>query len=413
MTTRLHLPGLNRQVILYLLHSGLFYVGLFGITDVVLNFYFVSLGHEPDVIGVLQGLPRLGGLLTGIPAGLLANRIGARRLTLYATLAAAVTYPMLVVMPSLSMLGLSRFLLGLLFGATQVASAPLMMTLTANEHQTHQFSYHSVVSMLATAGGSFAAGYLPLLAAGLLDVGAQSTPAYGTALIITGVLIAISALPLAYLQGETAIIRRSGLARRLFERVPDHAVPWRLLARLSLPFMFFGFSGGLTFPFYNLLFRNVYNVPDATVGTILSLGWLGMGLVTVSNPWWDRRFGRARGLGITMSIAAVAFLALSIAPVLGLAVIAYVIATSVRNTMSPLFQPLLMDSLPPGLHNLASSVGFVLWNIGYFIASILGGMWQTQRGFGFLMQVVAVAVFITGMTVVWTFRNRQPYQVHD
>lgn len=407
ITTRLKLPGLNREVTLYLLYSGIFYIGLFGITDVILNFYFVSLGHEPDVIGVLQSLPRLGGFLTGIPAGLLANRIGARRLTLIATLLAAPTYPLLVLFPSLYMLGISRFLLGLFFGATQVASAPLMMTLTANEHQTHQFSYHSVVSMVGTAFGSLIAGYLPLAGAGLLDVDKQSSEAYGVALIVAGGLITLSVIPLIYLKGETVITRQTdeGTAKSSSPK----QVPWGLLVRLSFPFMFFGFSGGLTFPFYNLLFRETYNVPDATVGTILSIGWIGMGIVTLSNPWWEKNFGRARGLGLTMSVATVAFLALSVAPVLWLGIITYVIATSMRNTMSPLFQPLLMDSLPPALHNLASSVGFVLWNIGYFTASILGGIWQEDYGFDFIMQVVALTVFITGISVVLNYRNRQPY----
>jgi len=409
MTTRLKFPGLNREVTLYLIYSGLFYIGLFGITDVILNFYFVSLGHEPDVIGVLQSLPRLGGFLTGIPAGLLANRIGARRLTLIATLLAAPTYPLMVIFPSLYVLGMSRFLLGLFFGATQVASAPLMMRLTANEHQTHQFSYHSVVSMIATAFGSFIAGYLPLLIAGVFAVGEQSSTAYGAALVIAGVLIAVSVLPLFYLKGETVIMRQN-MREEEDDNTPEK-VPWGILIRLSFPFLFFGFSGGLTFPFYNLLFRTTYDVSDATVGTILSIGWVGMGLITLSNPWWDKRFGRARGLGITMSLATIAFLALSVAPVLWFGILTYVIATSMRNTMSPLFQPLLMDSLPSALHNLASSVGFVLWNIGYFTASILGGIWQTEYGFGFIMLVVALTVFMTGVSVVLNYRNRQPYVI--
>lgn len=386
-------------------------MGLFGITDVVLNFYFVSLGHDPDVIGVLQALPRLGGLLTGIPAGLIANRIGARRVTIYGTILAALTYPLMLLFPTLFMLGASRFLLGLAYGATQIASAPLMMTLTANKHQTYQFSYHSVVTMITTAGGSFAAGFLPLLVARVANVDAQSSTAYAFTLLTVALITLISAYPLWILQGETALIRRK--ISTDVQRNPDDDVPWLRLIWLSSPFLFFGFSGGLTFPFYNLLFRNVYDVPDATVGTILSLGWLGMGLVTLSNPWWDKRFGRARGLGITMTIAAIAFLTLSVAPVLWMGVIAYIVATSVRNTMSPLFQPLLLDSLPPIFHNLASSVGFVLWNIGYFCASILGGQWQTTHGFDFIMQVVALAVFVTGMSVVWVFRKRQPHPVSE
>ena len=240
--THWQLPGMNRRVFLYLLHSGLLSMGLFGITDVVLNFYFVSLGHEPDVIGVLQALPRLGGLLTGIPAGLIANRIGARRVTIYGTILAALTYPLMLLFPTLFMLGASRFLLGLAYGATQIASAPLMMTLTANKHQTHQFSYHSVVTMITTAGGSFAAGFLPLLVARVPNVDAKSSPAYAFTLLTVALITLISAYPLWILQGETALIRRK--ISTDVQRNPDDDVPWLKLIWLSLPFLFFGFSGG-------------------------------------------------------------------------------------------------------------------------------------------------------------------------
>jgi len=324
---RVNLPGLNKQVILYLLYSGLFYIGLIGITDVSLNFYFVSLGHNLETIGILQGLPRLGGLLTGIPVGILANRIGARRVTIYATLCAAATYPMLVIWPSLYMLAFSRFMLGLFFGATQITSAPIMMTLTESRYQTHQFSYHSLITMSATALGSLIAGFMPIL---IVNVGipawailegipdAQTPFTYGSVLVLGGAIIAASSIPLLWLLDAAKQNDHVSLAKA------KNDIPWAHLVFISVPFLFFGFTGGLTFPFYNLFFRVSFGVADDTVGIILSLGWLGMGIVTLANPWWDKHFGRARALGMTMTIAAMAFLALSVAPTLGLSIIAFV-----------------------------------------------------------------------------------------
>ena len=166
----------------------------------------------------------------------------------------------------------------------------------------------------------------------------------------------------------------------------------------------------MTFPFYNLFFRTTFGIQDKTVGTILSIGWVGMAVVPLANPWWDRRFGRACALGITMSIAAVAFFGLSLAPTLVASVFCYVTAISFRNVMQPLFQPLIMDRLPANLHNIASSVGMVLWNIGWFTATAISGVWQSAHGFDFIMRVVAIGVFLNGASIVLIFRRGRGFR---
>ena len=99
--------GLNRPIVLFLLHTAIAQIGLYGITDVILNFYFVSLGYQSETIGILQGLGRLGGTITGIPLGLLADRIGARKVIIICMVGVAVSYVPLVFVPTLPMLILS------------------------------------------------------------------------------------------------------------------------------------------------------------------------------------------------------------------------------------------------------------------------------------------------------------------
>ena len=405
------MPGINRQVTLYLAYSALLYIGLIGISDALLNFYFVSLGYGPETIGALQSLPRVGGFLTSVPVGLLANRIGTRRVTILSTGGIVVTYLLVVLYPNLWVLGLSRFLLGLFYGAGQIAAAPLLISLSARAYETHVFAYLNVVSMGATSIGSIIGGYLPLLAVGLFPAAieadsrlAEQTPfAYQFALIVACVMMAVSILPLLKLVDQDTGYNRH-------KQIQLWGVPWRSLTWLSLPLLLFGFTGGLTFPFYNLFFRMTFGVPDRTVGTILSLGWLGMALVPLVNPWWDRRFGRARALMITMSIAAGAFFGLSIAPTLAISVAFYVAAISFRNVMQPLYQPLIMDTLSPELRNIASSIGMVLWNIGWFSATAMSGVWQAAYGFGVIMRLVAAGVFLTGVSVVLIFRRTSAHQ---
>lgn len=402
-------PVSNRQVTLFMLYSSVFHIGLFGITDVLLNFYFTSLGHSSETIGMLQSLPRIGGLLVSIPAGILASRAGAYRVIVYATVGIGAALLLPLVWPALPVLGLSRFLLGAFYGAQQVAINPFIGGLVQRDEQPFVFSYHNIVTMLATAVGSFVGGFLPGLLIRLspqpitdFHKAAQSPVAYGAALAV-GLLVTLACLlPLMLVEERQAVV--SALHEK---RIELRDMPWRLLLIFAFPMFFFGFTGGLTFPFYNLFFRNTFGTSDEVVGTILGLGWIGMGIVPLVNPLLDRRYGRAQALFITLSVAAVAFFGLSIAPTLGLSIVAYVIATSARNTMQPLFQPLVMSTLPAYAHNMASGIGLVVWNVGWFSATTISGFLQAVHGFTLIMQVVAVGVMITAVSIVVIFRNRR------
>jgi MFS family permease len=393
-----------------MLHSGIYHFGLMGIPDVLLNFYFVSLGYSPEVIGLLQSLPRIGGLLTGLPIGLYANRIGARRIIALSTVGVAASLLVLALFPSLLMLGISRFWLGAFYGAGQIANAPFMTTLASEGQQTRLYAWHNIISLSMAALGAFVGGYLPGVIVALFptavagaDFPAQTPFAYGAGLVLAALITFASLLPLLPIRDHDLPIpptpRRTPIAMR--------ALPWARMVWLGVPLLLFGFSGGLTFPFYNLFFRESFALDDAAVGAILGIGWMGMGLLPMLNPFWERHFGRVRALGITLTIAAVAFFVLSIAPSLALAVVAYAVAISTRNTMQPLFQPHLMEILPEHERAVTNSVGFVQWNIGWFLATSMSGFWQTQYGFDFIMQLVAVSVFITALTILYIFRRKQ------
>lgn len=404
-------PVANRQVTLFMLYSSILQIGLFGLTDVILNFYFTSLGHSPETIGVLQSFPRIGGLLISIPAGLIASRIGAYKVILYGTVGIGAAMLMPLLWPTLPILGLSRFMLGVFYGAQQVAINPFIGGLVKPREQPFLFSYHNIITMFATAVGSFVGGFLPMLMISLssepiadIHAAAQSSLAYSGALVVGLVVTLTCLLPLMLMKEN-----RHTPASVNMGSVDLRKMPWRTLLIFAIPMLFFGFTGGLTFPFYNLFFRNTFLISDEVVGTILGIGWIGMGIVPLVNPVLDKRFGRAEALFITLTVAAVAFFGLSIAPTLGLSIVAYVIATSARNTMQPLFQPLVMATLPPHTHNMASGIGLVVWNVGWFTATTISGFLQADHGFRLIMQVVAAGVMITAVCVVLIFRNRPNY----
>ncbi|MCY3799879.1 MAG: MFS transporter [Chloroflexi bacterium] len=401
-------PGLNGRVLLFLCHSLLFHIALLGIADILLNFYLVSIGYDTATISLLQSLPRLSGFLIGLPIGLIANRVGNRRLILLSTAGLALAVAATALTQSLPIIAASRFLWGACFGANQVVKPPFMVTLTDRSEHTAQFSYHNLVAMLAVALGSALGGLLPLLAsetlgiAGAFDMEPEEMPlAYRASILCAALLLLLSNLPILALRSMSAKEKNAEAAGyRMWRKAP-----WRRLLRLTFPLFVFGISGGLTFPFFNLIFRELFGIADSAVGSVIGLGWLVMGLMPLFNPAWEARLGRAGALTALMLVSAVAFVGLSQSQGLTIAVVFYVLAIGLRNTMQPLFQPLLMDSLDAAVHNIASSVGLVMWNIGWFISTFSFGALQLAIGSRNIMLVVAFFVVLNGISIRFTAKR--------
>jgi MFS family permease len=391
-------------MLIFFLHSATLHIGLIGIADVLLNFYYVSLGYDASVIGMLQALPRLSGFLTGLPVGLVANHIGRRRILILSNFGLVASLLLLVCFPVLWMLALCRFMLGFFYGSNQIVTSPYLVTLTPKAEHTHQFAYHNLVSMLATAVGSVLGGYLPLwfsqwlgLAGTAFAPPEQSLTAYTLSLMLSAAIMLLSTLPLFYLPiAKHTFPVSDGEQVRL-------TIPWGRLLLYGIPLFFFGVTGGMTFPFYNLFFRERFLLPDAGVGNILALGWLGMALVPLINPFLERRLGRVWGLATMMGIAGLGFWGLGSIEWLPAAVPCYVLGIAARNAMQPLIQPLMMDCLPDELHNINSSVGIVLWNVGWFASTASFGGLLPVAGYGGMMLIVAVGVVITAASIVLVF----------
>ena len=403
------LPGLNGQVLLYLCHSLFFHIGLLGIADILLNFYLVSIGTDAETIGLLQSLPRLSGFMVGLPIGWIANRVGNRRLIALSTCGLALSVAATAFTQSLPILVISRFCWGACFGANQVVKAPFMVTLTHRSEHTAQFSYHNLVSMLAVSLGSALGGFLPLLVSEIvaLDGAGAIRPeemplAYQGGIVIAALVVMLSVLPLLLLRGDSVSSELAEAKNRLSLRF----VPWRTILRLTFPLLVFGISGGLTFPFFNLFFRDVFGITDSAVGSVIGLGWLVMGIMPMLNPFWEARMGRVMALSALMVASAIAFVGLSLSSALLVAVVFYVLAIGIRNTMQPLFQPLLMDSLDEDFHNIASSVGLVLWNLGWFGSTLSFALLQATIGYRNIMLVVAFFVLMNGLSIRLSARRR-------
>jgi predicted MFS family arabinose efflux permease len=287
--------------------------------------------------------------------------------------------------------------LGFFYGAGQIVLSTLMLRSVQAERANLYFSVFNIISMTCMAFGNLIGGYLPTWLAGA-DF-ATDARGYGSALLFCACLLMVAVIPLF---GIVNAARK----RKTNESIL-HDVPYKSIVFLCVPMLAFGFTGGLTFPFYNLLFRTTFALPDPSIGQLLGFGSLSMALVPMLNPMLARRFGSSTALTLLMLVASVAFFVLGTAAGMGIlstSIVAYLVAVGTRNTMQPLFQPLLMGRLAPELHNVGNSIALVIWNIGWFTATAISGQLQTSIGYPAIMLVVSVGVLVTAGSMYGIYR---------
>src|SRR5437773_10482634 len=74
ISSLLHLPRNVYLLLLFTTGKGF----QLSISTLTLNYYVHSLGYQPDFIGVFSAMPAIGALVSAVPTGMLADRIGRK-----------------------------------------------------------------------------------------------------------------------------------------------------------------------------------------------------------------------------------------------------------------------------------------------------------------------------------------------
>jgi MFS family permease len=395
----MRLPALSRNILLFLAFSALIDMGIYGVMDVLLNFFYRSLGFDLAQISVLQGSQRLGGLLFSLPAGLLITWIGARRtLMLTGTLLAASMFAMTLGDSFAWQYG-ARIVMGAMYTTFFIASIPLVAMLVKRDRYTSVFSLQFIAVSIAIALANSIGGSLPTLLSGAFPAlgSAESTGAYGASLWIAAGIVALSLVPLTLLPKAQATTPS-------LEKPARTPAPWSAILLMSVPMLIFGMGAGLSIPYYNLFFRDTFDLPDAVIGNIFTFGSLSMMVITLIVPFTARRLGQVKALNAAMLATTAAFFLLSLSPSIAPTILFYGLALGFRNTMSPLYNPLLLDYIREEHHGLVSSMTTGAWSLGFFVITFFSGSWVEQYGYPFLFQITAATTLITGVSALFIFQ---------
>lgn len=151
------LKSYNRNVRLFLLASVLANIGM-GIFMVIYNYYIRELGYVDQVNGRVIAMQAMASAIALLPAGLLSDKIGRKKVILFGAVFAAVSLLLRGVLTAETLLLATAFMTGLFMAFIQVSSIPLLAENSSEKERVHLFSFNFALIMVANVIGNTLGG---------------------------------------------------------------------------------------------------------------------------------------------------------------------------------------------------------------------------------------------------------------
>ncbi len=397
---RLRQFGSNAR--LYLGYTFLSGLG-FAVYRLFFNLYVLALGYEPAFLGVLVGLPALVATLFAVPAGLLGDRFGHRKLLLCALGLVALSLLMIVIFPTRAALlafgvgfGLSRTLM-------DVVNAPFMAAHSGDAERTHLFSVQFSARTLSGFFGSLVAGALPALFAVLLGVEGGDPAVYRGTLLVGAFIFLASALPLLRLNIQSPLPTARVRSSRSRLHLPQGLRPSRSMLRLIAPHVVVGLGAGALIPFMNVFFKTQFAVSDSLLGALFAGQSLFIGLATLLGPILAERLGKVRTVVFTQVLSIPFLIVLGFAPFLAPAGVAFLFRAGLMNLGNPLYFAFAMEQVDATRRATASALLIMSWQGSWAVSSWASGQLQQGPGFAPIFALTCVAYLAASLIMYRSF----------
>jgi MFS family permease len=384
-----------------------------GIYAVLLNLFLVRLGYGPELIGVVNSAGTLTFALSSLPAGMLGERWGSRRMMLVGLgvlLAGCVLFPLADMLapgwrlPWLLANGILLYLgLALFF----VNTAPYVMEAIGAEQRNLVFSFQTALLSLSAFAGSLVGGFLPPAVAALTGEPLTQPAPYRYALLSAGLalipaMLAIRAARPGARQRETPLpaadLGPAAVAAPIFG----------LLAMMALVRVLQVSGLAAISTFFNVYLDSELMVPIAQIGIIIAFGrLLGVPAALVTSALTARFGNRAVVIGASAGTA-LSILPIALIPhwgAAGLSFVGVVGLSWIRYASSLVY---FMELVPPTRRAMVSGVSEMAAGICFTALTFGGGYMIALLGYRSLF-LLGAAITGLGALVFWlAFRGRDP-----
>jgi MFS family permease len=398
----------SRDARLFLLGNFLAGIGS-NLVSLLLSLYLKRRGYDEADIGTFLSIRAMGSVLVALPASFLVAKLNPRALLPAAAVLAAAAYSAQALASSGPGIGAGVLLGGAFVAVFQVAGGPLLMRCSGKEERTHLFALNGALSFGTGVIGSLIAG---LVKDGLAAATGDELFAYRATILLGAVFLLSALLPFSLISVKGPASAQSGSAVP-----PSDAARRGALARLFgfsgrvepllymkalLPNFLLGIGAGLTIPYINLYFKNVFAMSDAAIGAAVAAGQIATFVGIASGPSLSRRIGKRKSIVLTQAVSVPFILVLTYAKAFPLVAIAYLIRQSLMNLSNPLQDNFILELVPQDQQQFMNALKMVLWTGSWMIAARISGILIKEGGFAPSFTVTA-ALYAASTASFWTF----------
>jgi len=401
-----------------------------GAPTIFFNLYLQQLGFDRAFIGGVNTAIQLGGAITAFPSALLLDRIGRRRaipialgIGLLSWSASLFTTRGDVILVLQAINGFGTVLFGL-------AVVPLLAESSTPRERTTLFSVQEGLITLALFTGTALFGYVPMWLAPVLGNGAESVETYRTVLLISAVIRVAGLVPFFFLRDVTATPepapavadtpveaasgpprpQATGLAR--YYKLSELLKLKTPILLFVIPYSIVYFGGSLIFPFQSLFFKERFGISDGTIGVVLGLINLSIGVGALLGPILTNSLGRSRTVVLGTFISALGIAVMGFGVSFGLVAAMVILRAGLFNLTLPIYRAFVIDRTPRAEYTIVALLLSGSANVGPAIAPALSGWVQREVGFSPIFAAAVALYALAGLAYILVFARTRHHPKH-
>jgi MFS family permease len=365
-----------------------------------LNYYVHSLGYQPDFIGIFSAMPALGSLLSAVPVGRLADRLGRKPVLLLSAVLTPLFLAACGLVTTAPALLVCAIVQGVVSTAYWVTNLPLLAENTTPEQRVGVLALNSFLLLGVGALGNFLGGAIPEFVAGLLHASAASTVPLRWGVIAAALFTFVFGLPLWLLQQS-----KRGTREQALEAGPQASRdrrPLRLYLQLLLPDLIFTVGEGAVVALIQLYFVLRFHLLPGSLGLLFTLSGFASGVFSLTAPLFVKRWSKLRLITSVQYLTAPVMLLIGFAPVLPIAIGGEYTRAFLRTLIEPIYAAFALEQVTDQQRATLSGFYSVTWSIGFSVGPAIGGWLQANVGLATSFVFGAICLFVAP-TLLLTF----------
>jgi MFS family permease len=339
-----------------------------GIINSILQLYLVGLGYGGQSLGTIFMMNALSSTVLTIPAGIMADRYGKRKMILIGLASVALSMVVFFLADSVELFALSFLLIGV-SNATGTVLTPLYSSFFEGDDMDRAFGFYGLINLMAISFGSLG-GFIPPYIVG----------ATGVTLVEAYRLTMMAAATLFVLQNLFYYYSAVGVPETLSTDFSFILKSRRVVLKICGIGLLASVAGGLLFSLFPFYVNRKFGVESAALGTLFFAANLAMALCKGVASAVAKRVGGLRSITLGMALSAVFLMMMPFSPSFAVLTVLYILRSGTRFMSDPLLASLFMRSISENEKSTANSIRMISLNGGGIVAPVLGGAMMEQMG---------------------------------